>query len=132
MSLYLKKQLILKLAQDESWTLPVFTRGASQFAFNSAALAESQGGQIVIPDGETDLEVPLGPKIATGRMLYLATNIQISFKLNGIGNQALDLQPPVTDPEVPGELYYDGDFTSLHLTNASGGPATVFFVIVGA
>lgn len=136
MSLYLKKQLILKIAQDESWTLPVMLRGANQHTFNDATLAESQGGQLVIPDGSTDIEIPLGPQISTGRMLYLATDVQISFKLNGIANQALDLQPPVIAVApaipVPGEFYYDGEFTSVHVTNASGGDATIFFFLVGA
>jgi len=137
MSLYLKKQLQLRIAQDEEWKHLAFVRGSEQTSIeDEATLAESQGGQLTIPDGTTDLEVPLGPQIAAGRLLYLATDVQISFKLNGDTNPALDLQPPyvAVAPAVqpPGELFYDGEFSSLHISNASGGPATVFFIIVGA
>ena len=137
MSLYLKKQLILKIAQDSSWKNPVFARGSEQTSIEAqAVLAESQGGQLVVPDGSTDLEIPLGPGIVTGRLLYLATDVQISFKLNGSGESALDLQPPYTavSPAVQplGELFLEGEFTSIHVSNASGESANVFFVVVGA
>jgi len=137
MSLYFKKQLILKIAQDSAWKQTVFARGSEQTSIEAqAALAESQGGQLVIPDGTTDLEIPLGPLIATGRLLYLGTDVQISFKLNGIGNAALDLQPPYTavSPAVQplGEFLLEGEYTSIHVSNASGSTATLFFIVAGA
>ncbi len=131
MSLYIKKQLQLRIAQDADWKQLAFVRGSEQSEVNAeVGLAESQGGQLLIPDGTTDLEIPLGPQITTGRLLYLSTDVQVSIKLNGAGNPALDLQPPATD--VPGEFYYDGEFTSLHLSNGSGSDASIFFIVVGA
>ena len=67
--------------------------------------------------------------LVAGRFIRIETDAVISVKLGGTGNTAIVIRVPST--EINGSFEATVDFTSVHLTNASGDDANVHIIIAG-
>jgi hypothetical protein len=86
-------------------------------------------GTIVLAASEADYALPLG-KVATGRVLYLETDQELTVKLDG---EATGHKVGAPSSGTKAKLYLRSEFTSAPLltNNSSAAEAVVSFFIAG-
>lgn len=106
----------------------VLTEGGSTIGRRTIAIdpvaadtAERTEHDMKLANGASDQALSMGG-IATGTALYLTTDKQITVKLGGTDKD------PIT---VDRMLFLVGEFTSIHLGNASGDTAEVKATVLG-
>jgi len=135
MTLYIVRQWKTIVSTNQSGTMPVITRGSDQAdeRFSAVtAIAEASAAQVVVPNTASDLELPLGSGIVTGRMLLIESDVDITIKLGGTeAERALALKVPVASSSKA-RLSADVQFTALYVTVPGAVDANVYYAVVGA
>jgi hypothetical protein len=133
MTLYIHRQFKLEVSKIQNMTNPLVSRGASETRISGQAeLAEGIGSEVVVPAPSTDLLLPLGSGITTGRALYFESNLDMSIKIGG--NEA-DREIVLKLPDASGAkaiVYLDAEFTSLYVTLAGTTDAEIFYAVLGS
>lgn len=89
-------------------------------------ITEEMSGTITIADSVTDEAIQFGG-VASAKILYLECDQEITFKLNG-GSEEFKLTPTSGQKA---KLMWEGEFTSLSVSNASGSDATLTYYVAG-
>jgi len=90
-------------------------------------LTEASCGTVTIAAATTDLAIPFGG-VASGKVLYLECDAEITIKLNG-GSTAMKLTPSSAQKA---KLFWEGLFTGLTVSNASAtAAASLTYMIAG-
>lgn len=89
-------------------------------------ITEEMSGTVEIADAVTDQAIQLGG-VASGKILYLESDREITFKFNG-GSDALKLTPTTG---AKAKCMWEGEFTALTVSNASGETATLTYYVAG-
>lgn len=89
-------------------------------------ITEEMSGTLEIADAVSDQTLQLGG-VATGKILYMETDRELSFKFNG-GSDVLKLTPTTG---AKAKLMWEGEFTALTVSNASGETATLTYYVAG-
>lgn len=89
-------------------------------------ITEEMSGTIEIANAVTDQAIQLGG-VTAGKILYLESDRELTFKFNG-GSDALKLSPTNA---AKAKLMWEGEFTALTVSNASGATAVLTYFIAG-
>lgn len=89
-------------------------------------ISEEASGTIEVADATVDLSIPFAG-VTTGKIMYLETDRELTVKLNGSSN-AHKLSPTTG---AKAKLMWEGEFTNLKVSNASGGTAVFTYYIAG-
>ena len=89
-------------------------------------ISEEMSGTIEIADAVTDQAIQFGG-VASGKILYLESDQELTFKFNG-GSDSLKLTPTSGQKA---KLMWEGEFTSLLVSNASGSTAVLTYYVAG-
>ncbi|MBT8428395.1 MAG: hypothetical protein KJN79_00640 [Gammaproteobacteria bacterium] len=89
-------------------------------------ITEEMSGTLEVADAVVDQAVQLGG-VATGKVLYLESDRELTFKFNG-GTDVLKLTPTTG---AKAKLMWEGEFTALAVSNASGETATLTYYVAG-
>lgn len=136
MTTYVRRQVIVSVAEKSNGEDLVFRRGDRETKFDAVAeLDEAKFSKFVIPLPQTDYDLMAGENITTGKILYLETNTEMTVKLNNVGDTGIVVKPVVATEadDKKGILYLEGEFTHVYITLAgSSGNADVIMGVVGA
>ncbi len=127
MALTLFRNITVQLSKDAALTRLV---GEQKLEAKKDSATHTEGHSIVkkIANAVSDDPVAMAG-VTTGKFLRIETDQEISVKLSGTGNTATVINVPSTD--ILGSYEGTVDFTSVHLSNASGAIATVHVIIAG-
>ena len=89
-------------------------------------ITEEMSGTLEIADAAVDQAIQFGG-VATGKILYLESDRELTFKFNG-GSDVLKLTPTTG---AKAKLMWEGEFTGLTASNASGEAATLTYYVAG-
>lgn len=130
MSLYIRRKVQIKAAEDQGLREIVFDIGRDEQRIDAADdLAEGISGSISMVGPFTDTELSMLPGMTSGRALYLRSDKDISIKLNGTGNTPIDIKVPQTGVEAI--FYAEIDFTSLHFSYSGTDTLNLAYAIIG-
>lgn len=132
MSLYITRQLRLLVSESQQGTNPIVSRGGDEEKVSAqAALAEATSSLIVVAAAATDLQLPLGFGIVTGRLFYLETDQDITVKFGGTTvDRALLVKVPQSGKIA--RMFLDISFTSVYVTNGGTVAANVVYAVIGS
>lgn len=89
-------------------------------------ITEEMSGTLAIADAVVDQALQFGG-VATGKVLYLESDQELTFKFNG-GSDVLKLTPTSGQKA---KLMWEGEFTALTVSNASGTEAILTYYVAG-
>jgi hypothetical protein len=132
MSLYLRRQIMLKGSDSSGMGNPIIQRGDRFTQISAIAeLAEAVGGSLVVPAPQTDMVLPFPPGATTGRMFYIESDLEITLKFNGVeADRGLVIKPPSST--ISAVVLLDIEFTSVYLTLGGTTSANIYYAIIGA
>jgi hypothetical protein len=133
MSIYIRRLLKLVASTNQNLSAPLISRGQGEADTRieaEALLDEGLGSQIVVAAAASDEELPMGSGVATGAMLVIESDVDITFKLSGVGNTAFSLKVPTSG--VKAMFLADVEFTSLHVSVPGAVDANIFYGVIGA
>lgn len=132
MSLRTNLELLFQVGFDNDLDDAAFSRDIQQVLDSTYRCAVKN---IKLAALEADTSISLDD-VAQGRILYMESDVEITFKLNGVGTTAIKLSRPV-DPtatqaaSTKAYCFLQTEFTQLHLTGHASSIATVKVCIVG-
>jgi hypothetical protein len=89
-------------------------------------ITEEMSGTLEIADATVDQTIQFGG-VASGKILYLESDQELTFKFNG-GSDVLKLTPTSGQKA---KLMWEGEFTELTVSNASGSTAVLTYYVAG-
>jgi hypothetical protein len=133
MSIYIRRLLKLVASTNQNLSAPLISRGQGEADTRieaEALLDEGLGSQIVVAAAAVDEELPMGSGVVTGAMLVIESDVDITFKLSGVGNTALSLKVPTSGGKAM--FLADVEYTSLHVSVPGTADANIFYGVIGA
>ena len=132
MTLYVKRQLKVSVADNRSYDNPLVSVGASEESYSDESHSTKvTDSLIVVAAAATDLALPMGVGLSTGRGLYIESDQDITIKLGGTeAARAISLKVPATSKKA--RAYLDAEFTSLYASNAGATDANVYYAVIGS
>ncbi len=127
MALTLFRNVVVQLAKDAALTRLV---GEQKLESKKDSTNHEEGHSVfkIVADAVSDEEVNMAG-VTNGKFIRIETDAEISVKLSGTGNTPTVINVPSSD--INGSLEATVDFSSVHLSNASGGDANVHIIIAG-
>jgi len=122
---WVKFEAALKAFADSAETERLFDIQARLSTFQLVG-GLVQSGSMDLANATSDLAIDMGD-VATGQFLFLEFAGDMTFKLSGTGNSALDLKQRVTGENAL--CVWMTEFTSLHVSCTTG--ARLNYCIVG-
>lgn len=89
-------------------------------------ITEEMSGTLEIADATVDQAIQFGG-VTAGKVLYLESDQELTFKFNG-GSDVLKLTPTSGQKA---KFMWEGEFTSLTVSNASGQTALLTYFVAG-
>lgn len=89
-------------------------------------ITEEMSGTLAIADLTVDQAIQFGG-VASAKILYLESDKELTFKFNG-GSDVLKLTPTSGQKA---KLMWEGEFTSMTVSNASGAAALLTYYVAG-
>jgi len=132
MSLYITRQIRLLVSESQQGTNPIVSRGGDEEKVSAqTALAEATGSLIVVAPASTDVPLPMGSGIATGRLFYLEADQDITIKFGGTeAERAMSVKVPQSGKLA--RMFLDIEFTSVYVTNSGTSAANVVYAVIGS
>lgn len=134
MSLYIRRQFNILVAEAQNMNNPLVSRGSSEERIDAIATQdECTSAKLVIAGEASDQELPLGPGVTTGKFFFIETDQDITIKFNDIGNTAYSVKvPAVTTTTVKGRLAGDFEFTAVYVSVPGTTDANIIYGVIGA
>jgi hypothetical protein len=90
-------------------------------------ITEEMSGTLEIADAVVDQAIQFGG-VSSAKMLYLEADGELTFKFNG-GSDSLKLTTGTTGQKA--KVMWEGEFTSMTVSNASGATVTLTYFLAG-
>ena len=136
MTTYVRRQVFLKVSEDQNGQRSLIQRGDVQTRFDAVAELEEGGlSKFAISIPAVDVDLMEGSSIANARILLIETDTELTVKLDDVGDTGITVKPLVDSEATTkrGTLYLEGDFTHVYVSIAgSEGEANVIMGVVGA
>lgn len=137
MSMYMKRQIRFEASQQANGRDPVIKRGDTQKRISGlSSIIEGGLQKVVVPIPTTDLDLMIDG-VATGKVLYIETDTEITVKLDTVGDTGVVVSPLDAASggltQTPGVLYLETSFYHVYITVAgTSGTANIVVGILGA
>lgn len=126
-ALHIKHRWIAKITTDTAGTQKVLDRD-NEVVFDQ--YKEAGSSIFDLPAAAVDASLPmLG--LANAQLIYLETELQITLKVNLVGNTAITIRPNPTQGAIGKFFLETTGLTAVFLSNANAAPVRIWYALAG-
>jgi len=136
MTVFLKRNLVIEASQQQNGRDPILVRGGADKRISGVSTLDEGGlKKIALPIPSVDVDLMMD-SVASGRVLYLETDTEITVKLDSASDTGFTVKP-LDDTKsglgnIPGTIYLETAFTHVYVTVAgTSGEANIVIGILG-